>query len=213
MSYIATTKWGVCSNCGGNEQEVVKVKKELFCIQCRNGQKAEILIDKQKKRTAARNTGFKLRNNDIPGRGTEEYFMAERQSLIHDLDYVHSRVVRMMAADRITGLALCFTCGSLQHWTLCQLSHFIKRQNTITRWDMRANRCSCKHCNETLGGNLIIFAKKLNEEQSGLAEQLVEIAREPHKWTRDELKQELLSQRAKLKIIEQKFTNPIKQNQ
>ena len=61
MSYLPTSKWGVCSVCGGKEQEVVKVKKDLFCLQCRNSQKTEELISKQKKRLAARNTGNKLR--------------------------------------------------------------------------------------------------------------------------------------------------------
>lgn len=205
MSYIQQTKWGVCSKCGGAEQDVIKVKKDLFCIPCRNSQKADELISKQKKRTAARNAGFKLRNTEIAGIATEEYGIAERQSLIHDLDYTHSRLVRMIAADSITGLALCFTCGKLQHWTLCQLSHFIKRQNTLTRWDLKANRCSCKYCNENLGGNLEVFAQKLNEEERGLAERLQEMSRETYKWSRDELKQLLIDQRSKLRIIEQKF--------
>jgi len=63
-SIINKTKWGVCSICGGKEQEVVKVKKDLFCIQCRNSQKAEELLSKQKNRTAARNTSFKLRSHE-----------------------------------------------------------------------------------------------------------------------------------------------------
>lgn len=206
MGYLPQTKWGICSNCGGGEQEVVKVKKDLFCLPCRNAQKADEQIDKQKKRVAARKTGFKLRNTEIAGIATEDYSIAERQALIHDLDYVHSRLVRMMAASK-DGIASCFTCGNLNHWSMMQLSHFIKRQNTLTRWDLRANRCACKYCNETLGGNLEVFAQRLNEEQSGLAEQLQEIAREPHKWSRDELKQLLINQRAKLRLIETKFKN------
>jgi len=210
MAYnlINKTKWGVCSICGGKEQEVVKVKKDLFCIQCRNSQKAEELLSKQKKRTAARNTSFKLRNTEIAGIATEEYGMAERQALIHDLDYTHSRLVRMMAANE-RGIAYCFTCDRQLHWSLMQLSHFIKRQNTLTRWDLRANRCCCKHCNETLDGNLEVFAQRLNEEQSGLAEQLQEIAREPHKWGRDELKQLLIDQLQRLRLIETKFKQPL----
>jgi len=210
MAYnlINKTKWGVCSICGGKEQEVVKVKKDLFCIQCRNSQKAEELLSKQKKRTAARNTSFKLRNTEIAGIATEDYAMAERQALIHDLDYTHSRLVRMMAASK-DGIAPCFTCGKLEHWSVQQLSHFIKRQNTLTRWDLRANRCCCKHCNETLCGNLEVFAQRLNEEQSGLAEQLQEIAREPHKWGRDELKQLLIDQRQRLRLVETKFKQPL----
>lgn len=133
-----------------------------------------------------------------------DYELAEKQALINDLDFVHSRIVRMTAADK-KGFAECFTCGRIQHWTFMQLSHFIKRANTLTRWDFRANRCCCKLCNETLGGNLEVFAKRLNEEHPGLAEQLTEIAREPYKWGRDELKQLLIDMRSKLRIIEAKF--------
>jgi len=203
MGYLPQTKWGICSIFGGSEQNVVKVKKDLFCVQCHNINKATEQADKAKKRTAARNTGFKLRN-EIPGRATEEYGMAERQMLMHDLDYTHSRLVRMMAAN-VFGIASCFTCGFNSHWTMMQLSHFIKRQNTLTRWDSRANRCCCKNCNENLDGNLKVFAEKLNQEQPGLADQLNEIAREPYKWGRDELKQLLLDLRARLRIVEQKF--------
>lgn len=203
-SIINKSKWGVCSNCGGKEQECVKKGKELFCLQCRNAQKAEEQILKAKRRESAKRQGFKLRNDLAESKGTEDYFMAERQALINDLDYVHSRLVRMAAADK-DGIAECFTCGKRQHWTLMQLSHFIKRANTLTRWDMKANRCACKHCNENLGGNLEVFARNLNFEEIGLAERLLEIAREPHKWSRDELKQLLIDQRAKLRIIETKF--------
>lgn len=211
MGYLPITKWGDCTQCPNKDCACVKKGKELVCTQCNDRNKADEQVKKSNRRTAARNTGFKLRNQLAEQRGTEDYFMAERQSLILDLDYTHSRLVRMIAADAITGLANCFICGRLLHWTLCQLSHFIKRQNTLTRWDLKANRCSCKYCNETLGGNLIIFAKKLNEEEQGLAERLTELAREPYKWGMDELKQLLIDQRQRLRIIETKF-QPTKLN-
>jgi Fe2+ or Zn2+ uptake regulation protein len=211
MSYLPPSKYGDCTQCPAKDTACVKVGKELVCVSCNNNNKAQKQVTKANRRNAARNLGFKLRNSEIPPIATEEYGMAERQMLIHDLDYTHSRLVRMIAADAITGLANCFTCGKLQHWTLCQLSHFIKRQNTLTRWDLKANRCSCRHCNETLGGNLIVFAKNLNEEEQGLAERLTELAREPYKWGRDELKQLLYDQRQRLRIIESKF-QPQKQN-
>ena len=161
---------------------------------------------KQKRKNAVKKVGTKLRSEAYAEGNYDE---AERQYLIHDLDYVHSRIVRMTAANAKTGLAECFVCGRVSHWTLCQLSHFVPRANTLTRWDFKANRCSCKYCNENLGGNLIIFAKKLNEEESGLAERLSELSREPYKWGRNELKQLLIDLRAKLRLVETKF-NPQK---
>ena len=53
-----------------------------------------------------------------------------------------------------------------------------------------------------------VYEQRLEQEQPGLPAQLKELAREPYKWTRDELKQLLLDLRAKLKIIEQKFKTP-----
>ncbi|MES2287421.1 MAG: hypothetical protein V4547_17135 [Bacteroidota bacterium] len=164
-------------------------------------------LDRKHKRKKAITKAVSKLSNDQYAEGN--YDEAERQYLINDLDFVHSRLVRMMAADK-SGIAACFTCGKLQHWTLMQLSHFIKRSNTLTRWDNKANRCCCKHCNETLDGNLEVFASKLNEEENGLAEQLTELSREPYKWGRDELKQLLIASREKLRIIEQKFNTQTK---
>ena len=204
MGIIPNSKWGDCSQCPATNVACVKVKKDLVCLTCHGRNKAEEQQKRANKRTAARNTGFKLRNTEIPGRATEDYGMAERQMLMHDLDYTHSRLVRIMAADE-RGLAKCFTCPKIQHWSMMQLSHFVKRANTLTRWDSRANRCCCKNCNENLDGNLKVFAENLNAEQPGLADQLNEIAREPYKWGRDEMKQLLIDLRAKLRIAEARF--------
>lgn len=160
---------------------------------------------KQKRKNAVKKVGTKLRSEAYAEGNYED---AERQYLIHDLDFVHSRLVRMTAADE-RGMAYCYTCDRKQHWSLMQLSHFIKRSNTITRWDSKANRCCCQYCNETLGGNLEVFAQRLNDEEKGLAERLTELSREPYKWGRDELKQLLIDLRAKLRLVETKF-NPQK---
>jgi hypothetical protein len=160
------------------------------------------LDKKQKRKNAIKKTVSKLRNEEYAEGNYDE---AEKQYLIHDLDYVHSRIVRMAAADAITGIGNCFCCGKPVHWSMAQLSHFIPRANTITRWDSKANRFSCKYCNENLGGNLEVFAKKLNEEESGLAERLSELSREPYKWGRNELKILLSDMRFKLRAIETKF--------
>ncbi len=159
------------------------------------------LDKKQKRKKAVTKATSKLRNEQYAEGNYDE---AERQYLINDLDFVHSRLVRMSAANE-RGIAYCFTCDRKQHWSLMQLSHFIKRSNTLTRWDSKANRCCCQYCNETLGGNLEVFAARLNDEEKGLADRLTELSKEPYKWTRDELKQLLIDLRAKLRIIETKF--------
>ena len=204
---IPKAKYGNCSQCGAKNTDCVKKGKELWCIQCNERFKAEQQIEKAKKRTAARNAGFKLRNLDAPGRGTEEYFAAERQALINDLDFVFSRIVRMGAADSF-GQCECYTCNAKSHWSFMQCGHFEKRSNTQIRWYFPNARVQCKTCNEVKHGNMEVYEQRLEQEQPGLPAQLKELAREPYKWTRDELKQLLLDLRAKLKIIEQKFKTP-----
>lgn len=206
MSYLPATKFGVCSVCGGKEQEVVKVKKDLFCLQCRNAQKTEEQIKKSNRRNAARNLGNKIRRENILGsQYTEEYEASERQALIHDLDFVVSRICRMMGSDE-AGLCQCYTCPTKKHWTLMQAGHYIVRANTQIRFDLKWNlRPQCPTCNEAKHGNLEVFTERLEQEEKGITEQLRELSREPYKWGRDELKQLLFDLRKKLKIIETKF--------
>lgn len=178
-----------------------------FNENCRPDLKEKI-IEKHKKRTAERNAGNKLRRENILGsQYSEDYAAAERQALMNDLDWVFSRIVRMGAADK-HGYCECYTCGNKKHWSLQQCGHFIKRGNTQIRWDFRNARVQDKNCNENLGGNLEVFEKRLNEEYPSLPDQLKEIAREPYKWSREELKQLLIDLRHKLRIIEAKFENP-----
>jgi len=198
MSYLPAFKIHDCDcGCGGKDVECRKVGKLYYCMNSYRAMKTKQYTQKASLNSRVRSLGKKQVSEG-------NYFEAERQVLINDLDYVHSRIVRMTAADK-SGYANCFTCGKRQHWSMMQLSHFIKRANTLTRWNFKANRCCCKHCNETLDGNLEAFAYKLDEEEAGLSEQLREMAKEPYKWSREELKQLLCDLRPKLRLIESKF--------
>lgn len=210
MSYLPQFKIGDCQcGCGGKGVEGRKVGKVFMCMQSYNQMKTDEQVKKANRRNAARNLGNKLRRENILGSQYSENFeAAERQALIHDLDFVFSRIVRMMAADK-EGYCECYTCGNRKHWSLQQCGHFIKRGNTIVRWDFRNSRVQDKNCNENLHGNLEVYEQRLNEEHPGLPEQLKEMSREPYKWSRDELKQLLLDLRAKLKNIETKFNQPL----
>jgi hypothetical protein len=198
MSLIPKCKIGDCScGCGGKDVEVVKVGKLLYCLSSYRAMKTKQYASKATVKQKVRSLGNKQVSEG-------NYFDAERQALVNDLDYCFSRIVRISAAD-VHGYCECFTCGAKKHWTLQQCGHFVKRANTLVRFDFRNARVQDKYCNENLGGNLEVFAQKLNEEQSGLAEQLIEISREPHKWGREELKQLLIDLRAKLRIVEAKL--------
>jgi hypothetical protein len=134
-----------------------------------------------------------------------DYFQAERQALISDLDYVTRRIVKLIAVNE-RGWANCYICGNPVHIDKAQAMHFIKRAETALRWDYRRNlRYGCKHCNEILDGNMVEYEKRLNEEQPGLPEQLREEAKEVSHISREELKQTLISYRAILSNLEIKL--------
>ncbi len=208
MNLIPQFKIGDCNcGCGGKDVEGRKVGKTFMCAASYQRMKAEEQVDKAKKRVAARNTGFKLRNGLAESKGTEDYFMAERQALINDLDFVVSRICRMMGSDE-RGLCQCYTCPTKRHFSLMQAGHYVSRKFTQTRFDLRWNlRPQCPTCNEAKHGNLEVFAQRLEEEQKGIVEWLIEMSREPYKYSRDELKTLLIDYRQKLRIIETKFKN------
>jgi len=73
------------------------------------------------------------------------------------------------------------------------------------RWDLRNLKQQCEKCNRYDEGNLDIFAENLEEETPGIVDILTEESKMPHKWSRDELKEMLISIRSKLKLAELKF--------
>lgn len=185
----------------GKDKCFPTISYEGWNVGCAPQEVLDRLDKRQKRKNANKKVVSKLRNEQYAEGNYEE---AERAYLIKDLDFVFSRLVRMSAADR-HGRCDCYTCGDRKHWSLQQLGHFIKRGNTEIRWLLQNGRVQCKYCNENLDGNLEVYEQKLNAEHEGLPEQLRERAREPYKWTRDELKQLLIDLRAKLRIIETKF--------
>lgn len=60
-STINKTKFGNCITCGAKDTKVVKVKKDTYCINCHNRNKALEQLEKQKKRNALRVDTTKVR--------------------------------------------------------------------------------------------------------------------------------------------------------
>ena len=197
---IPKSKFGDCSKCGAKDTDVVKIKKDLFCLACNREIKTKNQLAKANQRNQLRQLGNKQVANG-------NYFEAERQALMNDLDFVFSRCVRMAAADK-TGMGRCYTCGKMEDWSMQDCGHYEKRGNTQIRWDFRNARPQCKNCNQSKYGNYEVFTERLEQEHPGLPEQLKEIAREPYKWSREELKMLLTDLRNKLRIIETKFNKP-----
>lgn len=193
-------KIGNCDcGCGGKDVQGRKVGKKFYCLFSYREMKTKEQVKKATER------------NKVRGLGREQvqagnYFEAERQALINDCDFCFSRIVRILGSDE-NGQCKCYTCESVKHWTLQQCGHYEKRANTQIRWDFRNGHPQCKTCNETKHGNLEVYTQRLEQEQKGLPELLKEMAREPYKWSREELKTLLIDLRQRLRIVEQKLKN------
>lgn len=187
---IPKTKFGTCSECNKKDTNVVKVGKSLYCISCRNAQKTA-----QYMKNATKKTERKI--DDVE---------CDRQSLINDLDFVFSRYIRIKEANS-AGITMCYTCDKKDVWKNMQCGHFIKRGETLLRWDTRNAKCQCPECNVSLYGNMDVYEQRLDQEHPGLPKQLREESREVNKFTREDMKELLIELRYRLKLAESKLTN------
>lgn len=192
MYTIPKSKFGDCYECGAENTQCVKHGKNLFCINCRNNQKREEMLKRMENKETKRASG-RLDNRFV-----------DRQSIIDDLDFVFSRYIRLKEASP-DGHNNCYTCDKREHWSSLQAGHFVKRGESFLRWDTRNVRPQCVECNCERHGNIEKYAELLNSEFPGLADTLREEGREVYKYTRDELKELLISYRAKLKLVESKL--------
>lgn len=121
--------------------------------------------------------------------------------LIDEADIVVSRYVRFSAVFE-NDLLCCYICGSPLRWQESQCMHFIDRDCYFLRWDVRNLRAGDKACNEHKGGNLIEYAKKLNEEQPGSVDILLEESRIIFKPTREDCRRIILEYTTKFKSLQ-----------
>lgn len=105
-----------------------------------------------------------------------------------DADLLFSRLIRLRAAEPITGICHCFICEAPIHYTEAQAMHYVGRLDSSLRLHPKNVRVGDKKCNEYLDGNLIKYAEKLDEEETGLSEWLYVEGNIPYKFWRDELK-------------------------
>lgn len=201
MSYssLNTSKWGDCSRCPEKSTQCRKRGKVLVCLQCCRKED----VEKQLERVKVKNKVSRLVQKQVQDGNLD---MVERQALVHELDWIFSRVVRALYANP-DKIVTCYTCDFSMIWDskYCQCGHFADRQHSQLRFDLRNSKPQCVKCNCTLDGNLEVYRERLNLDQKGLADELIQLSREPYKHTREELKQMLIMYRDKLRILENKF--------
>lgn len=105
-----------------------------------------------------------------------------------DADLLFSRLIRLRAAEPITGVCHCYICGDPVHYTEAQAMHYVGRIDSSLRLHPKNVRVGDKKCNEYLDGNLKLYAEKLDQEETGLSEWLYTEGNIPYKFWRDELK-------------------------
>jgi len=92
-----------------------------------------------------------------------------------------SRYIRLRSADK-NGMAKCITCGVYKQVKYMDCGHYIKRQDTSTRFNEMNCQTQCKRCNKFQQGNDVEFRKYLVEEYGENAVLLLEAQR--HKTTK-----------------------------
>jgi Zn finger protein HypA/HybF involved in hydrogenase expression len=192
ITTIPRFKTGLCATCGA-KGDVVKVKKETYCLSCNKNIKAHQQIERAKERNAVRG---------LPHiKGEDKRYIDSRNSLIQDLDYYFSRYIRILYSNE-KGECKCYTCPTIKHFSLMQNGHFISRGHMGLRYEIKNQKVQCPYCNCNLHGNLEVYKQNLELEEKGLPERLLEQSREVEKPTTDELKQLLADVKIKLSILQ-----------
>lgn len=104
----------------------------------------------------------------------------DRQRAIARLDKAWSICIRYGAANE-RGVVECYTCGKEDTPQRMHCGHFASRRFIATRWDADNCRPQCVRCNIYDSGRQYEFARRLNEEEPGLAD---EVYRRAHRTTK-----------------------------
>lgn len=120
-------------------------------------------------------------------------------NLIDDLDAVFSKYIRNKHA--VNGMVQCFTCPAILPIAEIQNGHFIHRTDLATRFLEDNCKPQCPNCNRIHNEDASIFSSKLEQQNKGITQHLLELSRTVCKPTRDELKQLLIEYRYKLKLL------------
>ena len=195
MSIIARSKFGKCSVCQTPDTAVVKVAKDLVCLNCRTAQKNKIQVQKANERNAVRSLGSYQKAEGIVDSVSE---------LVIDLDRVYSRWLRLANMGKDLKCD-CYTCGARVMWTKAQCGHMISRSHLGLRWEPINTKVQCAGCNIGLHGNIEEFRKRLDLERPGTSEWLTDTSREVYSPTKDELKQKLFEYQQRLRLVETKL--------
>jgi hypothetical protein len=116
-----------------------------------------------------------------------------------------SQYIRTRDCLETTGCAsfgLCITCGKRYHFKLLQAGHFISGRHNANLFSEKGTHAQCYNCNINLRGNTLEYRRKIIEMYGeGYGEVLEAEARQPVKFTRQDLEDLKLYLRGKLKEL------------
>lgn len=143
-----------------------------ICRQKKYSEKSAVQLSKVPKKIKQKSKTKKSNINSIP-------------KLIKECDYLFSRLIRQLHADK--GISTCYTCNKKSHWKDLQAGHYISRGCITLRFSKFNVRVQCKDCNEFKGGNLDVFAQNLFKENEIEFFKLIKIQRVVSKVYKSEL--------------------------
>lgn len=136
---------------------------------------------------------------------TEKVIQEEDLSgLIEDADTIFSRYIRLKYSNE-NGMVKCYTCDSLVHWAMLDCGHFVKRAHLYTRWGENNCRPQCKNCNQFLNGNVVEYRERMEKENQGSTELLLDSCKLVYKPTREEIRQIISEYTPKVKALRNKL--------
>lgn len=114
-----------------------------------------------------------------------------------EADKYHSRATRLRFSEQRRGerYARCITCKIEKNIKELQCGHFMSRMHNSTRYDEENTAPQCYGCNVMHQGRQYQFALAIEQLYgSGTAQRLLELSKQPHQFTADEL-QDIINDR------------------
>lgn len=124
----------------------------------------------------------------------------KRSVIVKELDKVFSQYIRLSNSN-LDEFVECYTCGRSYHWKKIQCGHFMSRSRYSTRWNENNCRPQCYGCNVMQQGQQFIFAKNLNKEKEGLADEMHALSLQTTKFKDYELEDMIAEYKEKLSSI------------
>jgi len=175
--------------------------KQKICVECK---KPNYIFSRSMCKTCASKTYAPIKK--VSDKRMKEEFSGDesRSNLISDLDRIISNYVRIKEADS-SGVNICFTCGRKFHWENLDCGHYIQRSESGLRFDLQNLRPQCRRCNTLHETNTKPYTDKLEAENKGITEYLIEQSRQVTKLSMNDLKELRISMQEKLRIAQSKL--------